>query len=124
MWPTSAVASRRYRSLERCHIGRGADRGQVERQRIQAAAFQGRLGRGKVAVPRLVGRTGAGNVEADLDDAVFGAEDALAHRNEPRGCWVLRRGGWYYLFFSGDNCCGPEAHYATMVARSRSATGP
>lgn len=37
---------------------------------------------------------------------------------------MLRRGGWYYLFFSGDNCCGPEAHYATMVARSRSATGP
>ena len=34
------------------------------------------------------------------------------------------RDGWYYLFFSGDNCCGPKAHYATMVARSRSATGP
>ena len=40
------------------------------------------------------------------------------------GAWVIRRGGWYYLFYSGDNCCGPNAHYATMVARSRSATGP
>ncbi len=35
----------------------------------------------------------------------------------------MLRDGWYYLFFSGDNCCGAEAHYAVMVARSRSATG-
>jgi arabinan endo-1,5-alpha-L-arabinosidase len=40
------------------------------------------------------------------------------------GAWLLRRGGFYYLFYSGDNCCGPGAHYAVMVARSRSATGP
>lgn len=38
--------------------------------------------------------------------------------------WIVRRDGWYYLFYSGDNCCGPKAHYAVMVARSRSATGP
>ena len=31
---------------------------------------------------------------------------------------------YYYLFYSGDNCCGPKANYAVMVARSRSATGP
>src|SRR5579884_1300363 len=40
------------------------------------------------------------------------------------GNWVLRHEGWYYLFYSGDNCCGPKAHYAVMVARSRNATGP
>ncbi len=40
------------------------------------------------------------------------------------GAWVHRHAGWYYLFFSGDNCCGPDAHYAVLVARSRSATGP
>ena len=40
------------------------------------------------------------------------------------GAWVIRRGGWYYLFYSGDNCCGPKANYAVMVARSRSAVGP
>ncbi len=40
------------------------------------------------------------------------------------GAWVLRRGDFYYLFYSGDNCCGPKANYAVMVARSRSATGP
>jgi arabinan endo-1,5-alpha-L-arabinosidase len=40
------------------------------------------------------------------------------------GAWVVRRGGYYYLFYSGDNCCGKGAHYAVLVARSRSATGP
>jgi arabinan endo-1,5-alpha-L-arabinosidase len=38
--------------------------------------------------------------------------------------WVLFRDGFYYLFYSGDNCCGPDAEYGVMVARSRSATGP
>jgi arabinan endo-1,5-alpha-L-arabinosidase len=40
------------------------------------------------------------------------------------GPWVVRHGGYYYLFTSGDNCCGPKANYAVLVARSRSATGP
>jgi arabinan endo-1,5-alpha-L-arabinosidase len=40
------------------------------------------------------------------------------------GAWVWERGGYYYLFYSGDNCCGEKAHYAVQVARSRSATGP
>jgi len=40
------------------------------------------------------------------------------------GAWVVRRGGYHYLFYSGDNCCGREAHYAVLVARSRSASGP
>jgi arabinan endo-1,5-alpha-L-arabinosidase len=38
--------------------------------------------------------------------------------------WVLLHDGYYYLFYSGDNCCGPDAEYGVMVARSRSATGP
>ncbi|HSQ99540.1 MAG TPA: glycoside hydrolase family 43 protein [Sphingomicrobium sp.] len=40
------------------------------------------------------------------------------------GSWVTRHGGYYYLFYSGDNCCGAKANYAVMVARSRSALGP
>jgi arabinan endo-1,5-alpha-L-arabinosidase len=38
--------------------------------------------------------------------------------------WVIRHDDFYYLFYSGDNCCGPDAHYGVMVARSKSATGP
>jgi arabinan endo-1,5-alpha-L-arabinosidase len=38
--------------------------------------------------------------------------------------WVIRHDGYYYLFYSGDNCCGPDADYGVMVARSDHATGP
>lgn len=38
--------------------------------------------------------------------------------------WVIQRGGFYYIFYSGDNCCGPQAEYGVMVARSTSPTGP
>ena len=40
------------------------------------------------------------------------------------GAWVVYRQGFYYLFTSGDACCGEGAHYAVMVARSTSPTGP
>ena len=40
------------------------------------------------------------------------------------GSWVHYRAGWYYLFYSGDNCCGAHARYAVLVARARQATGP
>ncbi len=38
--------------------------------------------------------------------------------------WLIRHDDFYYLFYSGDNCCGPHAEYGVMVARSESATGP
>ena len=40
------------------------------------------------------------------------------------GAFVVYREPYYYLFYSGDNCCALPANYAVMVARSRSATGP
>ncbi len=40
------------------------------------------------------------------------------------GAFVVYRDPYYYLFYSGDNCCALPANYAVMVARSRSATGP
>jgi arabinan endo-1,5-alpha-L-arabinosidase len=52
------------------------------------------------------------------------SEDVSEYQRLIEGAWVTRRDGWYYLFYSGDNCCGPKAHYATLVARSRTATGP
>ncbi len=55
---------------------------------------------------------------------VIETDDPTNYRRLVEAAWVIRRDGWYYLFFSGDNCCGSNAHYAVMVARSRSATGP
>lgn len=40
------------------------------------------------------------------------------------GAWVTFEQEFYYLYYSGDNCCGEKASYAVLVARSRSATGP
>jgi len=40
------------------------------------------------------------------------------------GAWVDYHEGYYYLYYSGDNCCGPNASYAVLVARSKQPTGP
>jgi arabinan endo-1,5-alpha-L-arabinosidase len=40
------------------------------------------------------------------------------------GSWVISHGAYYYLFYSGDNCCGPKANYDVMVARSKNPFGP
>jgi beta-xylosidase len=39
------------------------------------------------------------------------------------GAYVLRRGGWYYMFYSGGACCGRACDYALGVARSRRLLG-
>ena len=65
----------------------------------------------------------AGSAPIDLIRPVK-SEDPNEYQRLVEGAWIVRRRGWYYLFYSGDNCCGPKAHYAVMVARSRSATGP
>ena len=41
------------------------------------------------------------------------------------GAWVVKRPDFYYLFYSGNDCCSlPDPHYAVLVARSASPTGP
>lgn len=65
----------------------------------------------------------AGSTAIDLIPAIK-SDDPDEYQKLVEGAWVTRRDGWYYLFYSGDNCCGPNAHYAVLVARSRSATGP
>jgi arabinan endo-1,5-alpha-L-arabinosidase len=50
--------------------------------------------------------------------------DSTRYARLVEGAWVTYEAPWYYLFYSGDNCCGPHAHYGVMVARSRAATGP
>ncbi|MEO5857879.1 MAG: glycoside hydrolase family 43 protein [Pyrinomonadaceae bacterium] len=50
-------------------------------------------------------------------------EDPTNYQRLIEGAWVTYKNNFYYLFYSGDNCCGDKAHYAVMVARSRSAMG-
>jgi beta-xylosidase len=37
---------------------------------------------------------------------------------------VVRRNGWFYMFYSGNFCCARECNYAVGVARSRKLLGP
>lgn len=75
--------------------------------------------------------------DADLIRAVRLADDARSTSGEAQtvlssgegweggvveGGWVARRGGWYYLFYSGNAYCNDS--YAVGVARSRSPFGP
>lgn len=50
-------------------------------------------------------------------------EDLNDYQRLIEGAWVIYRKPYYYLFYSGDNCCGDKAHYAVQVSRSKSATG-
>ena len=63
-----------------------------------------------------------GSASVDLVPAI--KDDPGRYSRLVEGAWVIRRGDYYYLFYSGDNCCGKDAHYAVLVARSKSATGP
>lgn len=37
---------------------------------------------------------------------------------------ILKRNGYYYLFYSAGNCCGAQCGYNVRVARSKMFTGP
>ncbi|HEX8267496.1 MAG TPA: family 43 glycosylhydrolase [Pyrinomonadaceae bacterium] len=39
------------------------------------------------------------------------------------GANIVRRNGYYYMFYSGNACCGRSCNYALGVARSRKLTG-
>ncbi len=40
------------------------------------------------------------------------------------GSFIMRRGDWFYHFYSGNACCGRGCNYALGVARSRKLLGP
>lgn len=64
-----------------------------------------------------------GSAEIAVIDTVA-SEDPDNYSKLVEAPWVHVRDGYYFLFYSGDNCCGEQAHYALMVARSESPTGP
>src|SRR5215217_772478 len=62
---------------------------------------------------------------------LLGKKVELIH-NDPRsweggvveGAFILRHGSWFYLFYSGNACCGRRCNYALGVARSSNLLGP
>jgi hypothetical protein len=56
---------------------------------------------------------------------ITGEATRVAIDNKFEGAYVVRRGGWYYLFASSANCCaGPTTGYSVSVGRSRDPRGP
>ena len=68
----------------------------------------------------------------ELDESgtkLLGAPHKLFRNTEPweggviEGAYILRRDGWFYLFYSGNACCGSSCNYALGVARSKTLLG-
>ena len=56
---------------------------------------------------------------------VTGAARMVAIDNKFEGAYVVRHGGYWYLFASTANCCaGPTTGYSVQVGRSRDLRGP
>ncbi|HTE23941.1 glycoside hydrolase family 43 protein [Flavitalea sp.] len=65
----------------------------------------------------------AGSIPTDLVSPVIN-KDPSNYQKLIEGAWVEYNNGYYYMYFSGDNCCGEKAHYGVMIARSKLASGP
>lgn len=50
--------------------------------------------------------------------------DASWEAHLVEGPFIMRRNDWFYMFYSGNACCGRECNYAMGVARSRKLLGP
>ena len=50
--------------------------------------------------------------------------DSTPYHKLIEASFVIKHDKYYYLFYSGDNCCDPNPHYAVLVARSENAMGP
>ena len=46
------------------------------------------------------------------------------YSNLVEGSWLDYDKGTYYLYYSGDNCCGAKANYAVMIAKADKPEGP
>jgi xylan 1,4-beta-xylosidase len=49
---------------------------------------------------------------------------SLPYGDLVEGPAVVRRNGWFYMFYSGNFCCARECNYMMGVARSRNLLGP
>ncbi len=43
--------------------------------------------------------------------------------NLVEGAYIVRRDGWFYMFYAGNACCGRECNYAVGIARSKTLLG-
>jgi arabinan endo-1,5-alpha-L-arabinosidase len=63
------------------------------------------------------------SVVGDPEPVLFPSDKFEGYEGLVEGPWVIKRENYYYLFYSGDDCCD-RPHYAVLVARSTSPLGP
>jgi xylan 1,4-beta-xylosidase len=61
-------------------------------------------------------------LEGEPHELLRNRADWEAHLIE--GPYVLRRNGWFYMFYSADACCGRSCDYKLGVARAKALLGP
>jgi len=78
----------------------------------------------KQATPIWVQRLSANGttLEGEPHEILRNRADWEAHLIE--GPYVLRRNGWFYMFYSADACCGRSCEYKLGVARAKQVLGP
>jgi xylan 1,4-beta-xylosidase len=69
---------------------------------------------------RLVGE----RKELFHNDQAWEKHATLPYGDLVEGPAVIRRDGWFYIFYSGNFCCARECNYMMGVARSRKLLGP
>jgi len=78
----------------------------------------------KQPTPLWIQRLGAGGTALVGERREILRNDAKWEGAVVEGAFVLRQGGYYYLFYSGGACCGRTCDYALGVARAKSMLGP
>jgi xylan 1,4-beta-xylosidase len=58
------------------------------------------------------------------NDQAWEKHATLPYGDLVEGPAVVRRDGWFYIFYSGNFCCARECNYMMGVARSRKLLGP
>jgi arabinan endo-1,5-alpha-L-arabinosidase len=75
-----------------------------------------------IKMRRLDPETGKPSAE---DDTLYSLASRAEHPRAVEAPFIIRKGGFYYLFVSFDQCCrGVTSTYRVMVGRSEDVTGP
>jgi xylan 1,4-beta-xylosidase len=98
--------------------------------------------RDETGVPYIVWKADGNDAEPDVPTSIFaqrlsadgtrlfGERREILRNTSPwerhvvEGSFILRRGGWFYHFYSGNACCGRGCDYALGVARAKKLLGP
>ena len=98
--------------------------------------------RDETGSPYIVWKADGNDAEPDVPTSIFaqrlsddgtrfvGKRKEILRNTSPwerhvvEGSFILRRGEWFYHFYSGNACCGRSCDYALGVARARKLLGP